>query len=188
MLEGVRETLGVHSGPMLDAGCGEGFYLGELAGRHGVEAHGVDISVPAITAAAKRYPDCSWVVANADRFLPFEDSAFSTVLSITGRMNPDEFLRVLHGAGRLLVAVAAPEDLIELRGRGRNRADRTVELFSRHFTLAGQRNVTSTSEMTPEQVFDVRKAIYRPIGAGDSGPLRITFSLDLLLFEPRKAG
>ena len=28
---------------VLDAGCGDGFYLGTLAGRIGFEAHGVDI-------------------------------------------------------------------------------------------------------------------------------------------------
>src|ERR1700678_1472838 len=42
---------------VLDAGCGEGFYLGGLAGRSGVKGCGVDISIPAIDAAARRYPD-----------------------------------------------------------------------------------------------------------------------------------
>src|SRR5580700_6924601 len=40
---------------VLDAGCGEGFYLGSLAAQTGCAAHGVDISIPAIDAAAKRY-------------------------------------------------------------------------------------------------------------------------------------
>ncbi len=81
-------------------------------------------------AAAKRYPKCEWIVANADRFLPYADRSFSIVLSITGRMNADEFRRVLRDDGRLLVALAAPEDLIELRGTGRDRVDRTVETFA----------------------------------------------------------
>ncbi|HYA17335.1 MAG TPA: hypothetical protein VEF06_07710, partial [Bryobacteraceae bacterium] len=61
-VEGIRAAARVaDSDIVLDAGCGDGFYLGHLAG----ERHGVDISVPAIDAAARRFPDCEWVVANA---------------------------------------------------------------------------------------------------------------------------
>src|SRR4051812_22966184 len=56
---------------VLDAGCGDGFYLGSIAGRTGCEAYGVDISIPAIDAAACRYPGVEWVVANADRGIPY---------------------------------------------------------------------------------------------------------------------
>src|SRR5262245_6102781 len=77
---------------VLDAGCGDGFYLGNLAGRYGFSAHGIDISVPAIDAAARRFPGCEWIVANADRFVPYTDRSFSLVLSITARMNSGEFL------------------------------------------------------------------------------------------------
>jgi SAM-dependent methyltransferase len=58
---------------VLDAGCGDGFYLGSLARQSGIDAHGVDISVPAVDAAARRYPGCEWIVANADRFVPYAD-------------------------------------------------------------------------------------------------------------------
>src|SRR5580698_3589506 len=67
---------------VLDDGCGEGFYLGELARQIGFDAHGVDISIPAIDTAARRYPPCEWIVANADRFLPYADHTFSIVTSI----------------------------------------------------------------------------------------------------------
>src|ERR1700710_95962 len=80
----------------LDAGCGDGFYLGSLARETGFDAHGVDISIPAIDSAARRYPQCEWIVANADRFLPYTDHSFSIVMSITARMNPEEFRRVLR--------------------------------------------------------------------------------------------
>lgn len=39
---------------VLDAGCGDGFYLGNLATEFGFSAHGTDISVPAVEAAARR--------------------------------------------------------------------------------------------------------------------------------------
>ena len=91
---------------VLDAGCGDGFYLGSLARAAGFDAHGVDISIPAVDAAARTYPEYEWIVANADRFLPYSDRSFSIVLSITARMNAAEFRRVLRDQGRLLVAVA----------------------------------------------------------------------------------
>src|SRR5262249_7240028 len=68
---------------VLDAGCGEGHYQGSLATRFQFQAHGVDISVPAIDAAARRYRHCEWIVANADRFIPYADQSFSLILSIT---------------------------------------------------------------------------------------------------------
>ena len=128
----------------------------------GFDAHGVDISAYAADAAARRYPPgprCEWIVANADRFVPYADASFSIVLSITARMHAGEFRRVLRDGGRLLVALASPEDLAELRSHlgeaGRDRAARTIETFAQAFTLAGQRRVTTTAELDAEAVRDV---------------------------------
>ncbi len=169
---------------VLDAGCGDGFYLGMLARRTGCDAHGVDISMAAIDAAAKRYPECEWIVANADLLLPFADRSFSLVLSITARMNSSEFRRVLHEDGRLLIAVPAPEDLIELRGAGRDRVARTVETFAKDFKLIEQRRVTTTADLDADAVGDVLHSIYRPMQAKPPEAMRVTFSLDLLLLRP----
>ena len=186
LLRAIAETIA--AGPtdiVLDAGCGDGFYLGSLAREGGFDAHGVDISIPAVDAAAKRYPACEWVVANADRFLPYADRSFSIVLSITGRMNAGEFRRVLRDDGRLLVALAAPDDLIELRGTGRDRVDRTVEEFAKDFTLADRRRVTTSADLDAAAVQDVLLSIYRPMQAHPAQAMRVTFSLDLLLFRAR---
>jgi 23S rRNA (guanine745-N1)-methyltransferase len=168
---------------VLDAGCGDGFYLGSLSQQTGFEAHGVDISIPAVDLAARRYPGCEWIVANADRFVPFAEGTFSIVMSITSRMNSGEFRRVLREDGRLLVAVPAPDDLIELRGVGRDRAPRTVETFADGFTLAASRRVTTVAELDATAVHDVRLSIYRPVQSPPAGAMRVTFSLDLLLFR-----
>lgn len=169
---------------VLDAGCGDGYYLGTLARQTGCRGHGIDISTPAIDAAARRYPECEWVVANADRFVPYADRSFSVVLSITARMNAPEFRRVLREEGRLLVALPAPEDLIELRGEDRDRVTRTVETFTPGFSLADQRRVTTTAELDSSAVHDVLLAIYRPRRSQPVTAARVTFSLDLLLFRP----
>ncbi|MDQ1471663.1 MAG: rRNA (guanine745-N1)-methyltransferase [Bryobacterales bacterium] len=173
-----------HEDAVLDAGCGEGFYLGSLARQTGFEAHGVDISIPAVDAAARRYPECHWIVANADRFIPWSDGSFSLVMSITARMNAGEFRRVLRDDGRLLIALAAPEDLIELRGVGRDRVARTVETFADDFTLVKHQRATATSRLDADAVFDILLSIYRPMQSEPVEATQVTFSLDLLLFKP----
>jgi len=168
---------------VLDAGCGDGFYLGTLARQTGFDAHGVDISTPAVDAAARRYRGCEWIVANADRFLPYADRSFSIVLSITARMNAGEFRRVLRDDGGLLVALPAPEDLVELCGAGRDRVVRTVETFAHDFTLVDQRRVATAADLDAAAVHDVLLSIYRPMRAQPTEAMRVTFSLDLLLFR-----
>jgi len=170
---------------VLDAGCGDGFYLGMVQRKTGCEAHGVDISTAAVDAAAKRYPECEWIVANADLLLPFADRSFSLVLSITARMNPEEFRRVLRNDGRLLVAIPAADDLMELRGTGRSRVARTVEMFASHFELIDQRRVTTAAELDAGAVADVLHSIYRPMQSKPAEAMRVTFSLELLLFRRR---
>jgi len=166
---------------VLDAGCGDGFYLGTLD----CDAHGVDISLPAIEAAAKRYPDCEWIVANADRFVPYGEATFTRVMSITARMNSSEFRRVLRDDGRLLIAIPAPDDLIELRGAGRDRIERTIETFANEFAIVEQHRATTIADLGRDAVHDVLLSIYRPREIERVEPMRVTFSLDLLLFAPR---
>jgi len=184
LAHGIAEMIA--AGPsdvVLDAGCGDGFYLGALTSQFGFHGHGVDISTPSVDAAARRYPQCEWIVANADRFLPYADRSFSIVLSITARMNASEFRRVLRDGGALLVALPSPEDLQELRGAGRDRVARTIETFARHFTLIDRRRVTTPADLDASAVHDVLLSVYRPMGAQPVKAMRVTFSLDLLLFQ-----
>jgi 23S rRNA (guanine745-N1)-methyltransferase len=184
LLHGIAEMMAARpSDIVLDAGCGDGFYLGTLARQTGFDAHGVDISTPAVDAAARRYRGCEWIVANADRFLPYADRSFSIVLSITARMNAREFRRVLRDGGSLLVALPAPEDLKELRGEGRDRVARTVETFTHGFTLVDRSRVATAADLDAAAVHDVLLSIYRPMRPQPAGAMRVTFSLDLLLFR-----
>jgi 23S rRNA (guanine745-N1)-methyltransferase len=200
LLNGIAELANVTTKDIvLDAGCGDGFYLGSLVSQSCCEGHGVDISIPAVEAAARRYPPgesaCAqgvasyeWIVANADRFLPYADRSFSLGLSITGRMNAPEFRRVLRDDGRLLVALAAPDDLIELRSRagnpGRDRVPQALETFAPLFKLIGQSQVTTAADLDASAVQDVLLSIYRPLRSLPVEATRVTFSLALLLFRP----
>ena len=171
---------------ILDAGCGEGFYLGSMQSEYGFQGSGIDISVPAIDAAARRYPECECIVANADRSIPYSAQSFSKVMSITARMNPDEFHRVLKEDGRLLVAIPAPEDLIELRGGvGRDRVARTAETFATKFNLLAHRRAAATADLDMAEVEDVLLSIYRPMQPVAAQARRVTLAIDMLLFGRR---
>jgi 23S rRNA (guanine745-N1)-methyltransferase len=145
-----------------------------------------------VEAAARRYPPgesgSEWIVANADRFVPYANRSFSLVLSITGRMNAAEFRRVLRDDGRLLVALAAPDDMIELRSRagnpGRDRAPQALETFAPQFNLIGRSRVTTAANLDAAAANDVLLSIYRPLRSRPVEATRVTFSLDLLLFRP----
>ena len=187
LLNAVRSML-PEASSILDAGCGDGYYLGSLS-RGG---SGIDISTAAIDLAARRYPDCEWIVANADRFIPYEDASFDVILSITGRMNAEEFRRV--GRSWLLVAIAAPDDLIELRGKpNRDRVQRTIATFRGKFDLVKQERATTVAQLSADDARDILVATYRRSGgqtilsARDRhdclSSTRCTLSLDLLLFR-----
>ena len=79
------------------------------------------------------------------------------------------------------IAIPAPDDLIELRGAGRERVDRTVETFG-GFTLVKQSRVTTVADLDASAVHDVLHSIYRPMQARPAEAGRVTFSLDVLVF------
>jgi 23S rRNA (guanine745-N1)-methyltransferase len=181
---------------LLDVGCGDGQYLAAVVARCGCEGHGVDISVGAIEAAAKRCPGLHWVVANADRLLPYADASFRAVASITGRRNAGELRRVLRRDGTLLVVVPAPDDLIELReailgeGRMHDRVETAIKAFAPHFALAGHERLRHVARLDAGAVRDVLTSSYRGLRTGQRarvdalGELDVTLSRDALLFRP----
>lgn len=186
LLQALREEI---RGATLDVGCGEGWFLGSLAREREMEAHGVDLSVPAIELAARRWPGVNWWVVNADRALPFADGSFDTALSIAGRRPSGELRRVLKPRGRLLVAIPGEDDLIELReavlGEGRllGRVERTVAEMAGLFELESHRTLRSVETVDAR---DALAATYR--GARKSqrkelGKMRVTLSFDLLRFQ-----
>lgn len=107
----------------LDAGCGEGYYLRQLAGatpdRQKLALLGLDISKWAVLSAAKQAASSSagrpnWVVgSNAN--LPVLSGTLDRVLCMFGFPVYSEFARVLKPAGQLLQVDAGPDHLRELR-------------------------------------------------------------------------
>lgn len=100
---------------VVDVGCGEGTLTATLLASRDVSACGVDLSANAIRLAAKLAPELTWIVANADRGLPFPDGSVGLALSIFGRRPAGELRRVLAPSGLLVAVVPAEDDLLELR-------------------------------------------------------------------------
>ena len=181
---------------LLDAGCGEGFFLAALARAFTLEGCGVDISSAAADAAARRAPEHLWLVANADRALPFADGAFRFVLSSSGRLQPAEFHRVLRADGALLVAVPAADDLIELRaavlGRGAQleRAARVRRETAPLFRVERESSVRRRAELDAAALADALRLSYRGARrreqerAAGLVALTVTLAFDLLLLRP----
>jgi 23S rRNA (guanine745-N1)-methyltransferase len=168
----------------LDAGCGEGHYLGSVQAEFNCEAHGVDISIPAIDAAARAHRDCTFVVANADRFLPYADGSFDLVMSINARLNPPEFRRVLRDGGTLLVSILGADDLRELRtGPEQDHVDRTIALFAPHFSLLRHDTVRRVVRLDREAIRDALLSSYRAMRGMPDEPLDVTLSRDVLTFR-----
>jgi 23S rRNA (guanine745-N1)-methyltransferase len=185
---------------LLDVGCGEGSLLGALAASRPLEVHGLDLSTPAIELAARRFrrlAGSTWVVANADRFLPYAAGSFDLVLVVSARLHPDELRRVLKPQGRLLVSVPAPDDLVELRaallgdaGR-RDRLAAAVERLGGAFELEDRIGVRHEAFLGPDAVRDVVAATYRggrrsrEAQLDSMSGLRVTFAHDLARLRPR---
>lgn len=117
----VRAHLRDAPGPLhvLDAGCGEGYYLDRLqralASQQDSCYIGLDVSKEAIKMAAKRYPQLFFVVADVKQGLVLVDNAFHAILNIFAPRNPAEFARVIAQSGILITVIPAPEHLLSLR-------------------------------------------------------------------------
>lgn len=102
---------------LLDAGCGEGYYLSELAACDDfklLSSVGLDISKWAVTAASKRNKSLSWLVAS-NAHLPMPNKRFDGILCLFGFPIWSEFERVLEDQGFVIVADSGQDHLIELR-------------------------------------------------------------------------
>lgn len=104
---------------VVDAGCGEGYYLQQLrdcrvaAGQQAPGMVGFDISKWAMQTAARRF-HATWLVAS-NRNIPLADASADVVIDMFGFADFAAFARVLKPGGLLLRVQAADQHLLELR-------------------------------------------------------------------------
>lgn len=107
---------------VLDAGCGEGFYLARLKealargseAHRRMECHGVDVSKFAVRQATQRDRTMAWFVASIND-LPYLDASLDIVLSVFSPASIPEFARILKAGGSLVFVSPGPRHLNGLR-------------------------------------------------------------------------
>ena len=184
---------------VVDLGSGSGQMLGTLAKARSIVGVGIDLSAEATEFAARRFPALTWVVANADRRLPLQDGCVDVVLSIHARRNPVECARVLTANGRLLVALPAPDDLIELRelvqgqATERDRVETMLAEHATHFKLLERFRVHEQRSLERDALLDLLRSTYRGARFTSSlkvdaiQPMAVTLSSDVCVLKPRRS-
>ena len=112
LIEAARE-LGI-TGPILDVGCGEGYYSARLAQALGAELTGLDISKEAVRCAAAKYKGHRWLCATAAH-IPVKSGSAELVTSLFALTLPEEFGRVLREDGYYFQVLAAEDHLLGLK-------------------------------------------------------------------------
>lgn len=101
-------------GPIVDVGCGEGYYSARLAQAMDAPLVGLDISKEAVRRAAGTYKDATWLCASAAK-LPLPDHSAGVVTSLFALTVAEEFHRVLRTDGLYFQILAAEDHLLGLR-------------------------------------------------------------------------
>ena len=181
-----------------DLGCGSGELLGSMAAGRDVCGVGIDLSAAAAGMAARRFPALTWIVANADRGLPLLDASVHVITSLNGRRHVDECARVLTPDGTLIVAVPAPDDLMELREQvqgeavARDRADAVVAAHEARFSLAERFTVRTRHQLEGDALRDLLRGTYRGARASAAGrvetlgALELTLATEVCVLRPRR--
>lgn len=102
------------AGPILDVGCGEGYYSTQLASVLDAELTGLDISKEAVRCAAAKYKNACWLCATASH-LPVADASVGTVTSLFALTMAEEFHRILRPDGLYFQVLAAQDHLLGLK-------------------------------------------------------------------------
>ncbi len=103
------------AGKVLDAGCGEGYYLRVLRERAaGLDLIGTDLSKPGVRIASRLDPAGAYAVANSFR-LPVADDSLDLVVSHFSPIPTDELARVLRPGGVLLTGSPGADHLFDLK-------------------------------------------------------------------------
>lgn len=168
---------------LLDAGCGEGYYLSHLTGALAPaltagdwRLYGLDLAKDAVRMAAGRTRAVTWLVANSKDRLPFGDASLGALMTIFAPRQADEFARALAPGGLLLVVTPAEEHLSEARAAlpwllapEPEKGQRLRETLGSAFSLAAERSVAFPLALDAAALQDL--AVMTPHRAVDAADL-----------------
>ena len=189
---------------VLEAGCGEGYYIGRLASALPPPAGGAghcflafDLSKEAVRLAARKHRDVFFFLNDVTHRLSVADAAVDLLLDLFAPRNPHEFARVVRRGGALVVAIPEADHLIELRealpllGLEEDKRERTVERLGAAFELVEEEVVRFRPELSGDDVLDLLRMTPNywhldpatMASAAQRAPQTVTISARLLAFR-----
>lgn len=109
--DALAEAVGEINGPVLDVGCGEGYYLDCVDSPH---KFGIDISKRAVQMASKAFTSSVFAVANAFR-LPVVSNSCDAVINVFAPHSIEEFERILTRCGQWVTITPGSHHLQQMR-------------------------------------------------------------------------
>ncbi|MDQ2742226.1 MAG: methyltransferase domain-containing protein [Chloroflexota bacterium] len=152
---------------ILDVGCGEGYYLRQLAsawradGALPLQLVGVDTSRDAIRLAARSGPALCFVVADVHELIPLASGSVEVLINIFSPRNAGEFARVIAPGGMLLIVIPQPGHLRLLRslapllGIQEGKAERLLAEYGDSFEHLSTAPVEYDLVLNGDQVIDL---------------------------------
>lgn len=148
-------------GPVVDAGCGEGWFSARLAEGADRQVMALDYAKEAVQRAAGLSGAVCWLVGDIAN-LPLKDHCAAAVVNAFAPANYAEFARVLRPDGLLVKVIPGVRHLQELRLAARGQlpegeysAQPVAEHFARHFADMSRRTVSMTLPLTQEALDDL---------------------------------
>jgi 23S rRNA (guanine745-N1)-methyltransferase len=189
--------------PLVDAGCGTGYYIGTLADQLAhthPQLHcffGIDVSKHAVRLAARRYSNVRFLVNDLKRQLTFANNSVAALLNIFAPRNVTEFARLLQPDGVLITVIPNATHWLELRAKlpmlstPPEKRSRLLEQFNVHFALAAKQEVEYQRVMHADDIANLLRMSpnYWHLEAADLDHarsldgLRLTLSFTILAFR-----
>ncbi|MGC5256602.1 putative RNA methyltransferase [Gordonia sp. DT218] len=192
---------------VLDAGAGTGHYLAAALDRApGLHGLGLDLSKYCARSVARSHPRAASVVADVWRPLPIRSSSIGAVLSVFSPRNVDEFVRVLHPRGILVVVTPNADHLGEIIAPmgmlavGADKDDRLRSALAGEFEVCSETVVGDRRSLDADAIVDVvamgPTAFHRSPGQIRSdadlviteadGPVDVSVSVTVTTCRPRR--
>lgn len=104
---------------ILDIGCGEGYYTGNLKNfldekNISNEIIGIDISKEAVISGAKSHKGINWIVASATN-IPVADNSLDFIICMFAKIIPEEKMRTLKKDGKLIIVSTGENHLLQMK-------------------------------------------------------------------------
>lgn len=155
---------------ILDAGCGEGYYLGQLQSHLQATTPqtsccflGMDVSKTAVRYAAKFYKNGRFFVSNINTLIPAADQSINILLNIFAPRNPAEFARIMAPNSHLLIVIPKQNHLQTVREKfglleiEADKQESVVARLANHFQLNQVTTLAEIVTLTQQPLIDLLK-------------------------------